>query len=53
MGQIKWIGFDMDDCLANSTPAYRFVKAFGIKRTAPFFVVSETSGQTWILRSGF
>ncbi len=53
MGQIKWIGFDMDDCLANSMPAYRFVKAFGIERTAPLFVVSETSGQTWILRSGF
>lgn len=53
MGQIKWIGFDMDDCLANAIPAYRFVKAFGINKTAPLFVNSETSGQTWILRSGF
>jgi hypothetical protein len=51
MAQIKWIGFDMDDCLANVTPVYYFVKAYGAKELAPLLLEADKVGQIWLLRS--
>jgi len=51
MAQIKWIGFDMDDCLANVTPAYYFVKALGVETLAPLLLEADKAGQIWLLRS--
>ena len=51
MEKIKWIGFDMDDCIANVTPAYHFVKALGVDKLAPLLLESDKVGQTWLLRS--
>jgi hypothetical protein len=51
MEKIKWIGFDMDDCIANVTPAYHFVKALGVEKLAPLLLESDKVGQTWLLRS--
>ena len=52
MAQTKWIGFDMDDCIANVTPAYWFVKLYGAAKAAPLLLESDRIGQTWLLRSG-
>ena len=51
MEKIKWIGFDMDDCLANVTPAYYFVKALGVEKLAPLLLEADKAGQIWLLRS--
>lgn len=51
-GRVKWIGFDMDDCLANVTPAYHFVKMYGAEKAAALLLESDRIGQTWLLRSG-
>lgn len=52
MEQIKWIGFDMDDCIANVTPAYMFVKEIGAAKAAALLLESDRAGKTWLLRSG-
>ena len=48
---IKWIGFDVDECLANVTPAYYFVKAYGAEQLVSLLATSELEGRTWLLRS--
>ena len=48
---IKWIGFDVDECIANGTPVYYFVKAYGAEQLVSLLATSELQGRTWLLRS--
>lgn len=52
MESIKWIGFDMDDCLANLYYLQMFVQAFGVEPLVEPLVTSEQAKESHFFRDG-
>jgi hypothetical protein len=50
---VRWVGFDMDDCVGNVMPAAGFVSKFGPETVAHTLYPFEITGETWLLRPGF
>ena len=50
---VRWIGFDMDECVGNVMPLAAFAYNLGPDAVGQHLADSECEGRTWLLRPGF
>ena len=53
MASVRWVGFDMDECIGSVMPLFYFVESIDIAdmiRAADVLIDSEESGSTWLIR---
>jgi len=50
---VRWIGFDMDECVGSVMPLFHFVETIEIadmRQAADQLITSEEAGHTWLIR---
>ena len=53
MASVRWVGFDMDECIGSVMPLFYFVESMDLAdmlRVADALIVSEERGATWLIR---
>lgn len=53
MTSVRWVGFDMDECIGSVMPLFYFVESMDLAdmlRIADALIVSEERGVTWLIR---
>ena len=50
---VRWIGFDLDECIGNLMPVSNFAKFISPESMIEALYPYEMCGETWLLRPGF